>query len=160
MKTCTVCRKKKKLIEFHKDKSTKDGRTFQCALCARAATERWKRSGSVATQKKRMKKKKMSQTLAKERNHSFILDYLQAHHCVDCGESDPICLDFDHVRGNKTMNICYMMNCSYSIVKLELEISKCDVRCSNCHRKRTASVQGWYKLLHQKGNHPKSSRSG
>ena len=56
--------------------------------------------------------------------------------CVDCGERDARCLDFDHVRGVKTHNIAHMTACSRE--RVLAEIAKCDVRCANCHRKRTA----------------------
>jgi hypothetical protein len=57
--------------------------------------------------------------------------------CVDCGESDPRVLDFDHVYGEKITNISDMVGSSYSIKTIKEEIRKCDVRCSNCHRIKT-----------------------
>lgn len=74
---------------------------------------------------------------ANQRNKEFINKYLETHSCVDCGESDPIVLEFDHVRGNKLGNIADMSRNGYSIEKIEEEIFKCDVRCANCHRRVT-----------------------
>ena len=54
--------------------------------------------------------------------------------CIDCGESNPLVLDFDHVRGNKKMCISNMVRNSYSIETIQKEIEKCEIRCSNCHR--------------------------
>ena len=34
MKICTKCKISKEIIQFHKDKSTKDGLAYQCKLCA------------------------------------------------------------------------------------------------------------------------------
>jgi len=57
--------------------------------------------------------------------------------CVDCGESNPIVLEFDHVCGEKIKNIADMVNQSYGIDTIKEEIRKCEIRCANCHRKRT-----------------------
>lgn len=65
--------------------------------------------------------------------------------CVDCGESDPRCLDFDHIDPTtKTDSIGVLVRkCSYESVLIE--IAKCEVRCSNCHRKKTSVQFDWYK---------------
>jgi hypothetical protein len=64
---------------------------------------------------------------------------------VDCGESDPVVLEFDHLDGEvKAGNICTMVNrpCLWEAIVAEIE--KCEVRCSNCHRRRTARQMGWW----------------
>ncbi len=68
--------------------------------------------------------------------------YLQTAACLDCGETQPACLDFDHVRGEKTMSVSALVRRGYAWEKIERDIQKCDVRCANCHRKRTAREQG------------------
>jgi hypothetical protein len=37
-----------------------------------------------------------------------------------------------------------LVNGKYSWSKILEEIEKCDVRCANCHRRRTAKQLGWY----------------
>lgn len=57
--------------------------------------------------------------------------------CMDCGNRFPsCCMDFDHVRGKKTMNIGHDA-WSRGLKAVLAEIEKCDVVCSNCHRIRT-----------------------
>ena len=72
-----------------------------------------------------------------KRNRSFVQAYLSEHPCVDCSERDPIVLDFDHVRGKKRFIISDMVKAALSIRLIETEISKCEVRCANCHRRKT-----------------------
>jgi hypothetical protein len=69
---------------------------------------------------------------------AFILEYLQGHCCVDCGESDPIVLEFDH-RPNETkrFSIGDWRQSRYGFEAIKCEIAKCDVRCANCHRRVT-----------------------
>lgn len=56
--------------------------------------------------------------------------------CMDCEESHPYyVMDFDHTE-DKEFNISSCA-ATYGRAKLEAEIAKCDVVCSNCHRKRT-----------------------
>jgi len=69
---------------------------------------------------------------------SAVLEYLAAHPCVDCGEGDPRVLDFDHVRDVKSAAISAMIRDRRPMRAIWDEIAKCDVRCANCHRRRTA----------------------
>jgi hypothetical protein len=71
--------------------------------------------------------------------------YLKENPCVDCGERDIIVLDFDHVRGEKRCEVSNMINGWYSWKTVLSEIEKCDVRCSNCHRRKHAIEKGWYR---------------
>lgn len=77
------------------------------------------------------------------KKQEFVYDYLLEHPCVDCGECNPIVLEFDHVRGYKLFDISYAIQSS-SLEKLIEEIRKCEVRCSNCHAKRTACDRNTY----------------
>lgn len=46
-------------------------------------------------------------------------------------------MDFDHVRGEKFANVSKMVNTCEKLSRIEDEIAKCDLVCSNCHRIRT-----------------------
>jgi hypothetical protein len=72
----------------------------------------------------------------------FVLEYLKSHPCVDCGEVNPVVLEFDHVRGEKHFNISKASTLNISLPRLQDEVAKCDVRCANCHRKKTYVALG------------------
>lgn len=57
--------------------------------------------------------------------------------CADCGvQYPPYVMDFDHVRGVKTLKLSsVVMQRSKGAVLAEIE--KCDIVCANCHRERT-----------------------
>lgn len=58
--------------------------------------------------------------------------------CTDCGISYPYyVMDFDHVRGEKRMEVGRLAGKNSSLRVLLEEIDKCEVVCSNCHRIRT-----------------------
>jgi hypothetical protein len=81
-----------------------------------------------------------------ERNRRHVWAYLDEHPCVDCGENDPVVLQFDHVRGVKLNDVSRMITGGSSLAQIDAEIAKCDVRCANCHIKVTAQRAGWSKL--------------
>lgn len=54
--------------------------------------------------------------------------------CLYCGEKDICCLDFHHINPKeKSFSIGHSHK--YSLEALKIEISKCIVICSNCHKK-------------------------
>ena len=82
--------------------------------------------------------------ILRAKKRQYVHTYLLTHPCVDCQEPGPIVLEFDHVRGEKKNTIGYLM-ASGSMSKLLVEMEKCDVRCANCHRRKTARDFGWDK---------------
>jgi hypothetical protein len=85
--------------------------------------------------KKRSQKRELMDSYT-IRNKEIVNDHKRKHPCVDCGEKDIDVLEFDHVRGEKKAAIGVMVQEGYSVDMLLKEISKCEIRCSNCHRKR------------------------
>lgn len=61
-----------------------------------------------------------------------------------CGETDPVVLDFDHLRDKKE-NISWLVCHGAKLEIITEEIAKCEVRCANCHRRKTAKQFDWYK---------------
>jgi hypothetical protein len=76
-------------------------------------------------------------------NQARAWEYLGQHPCVDCGETDPVVLQFDHL-GNKERDVSYMLLNGFTWAKIQIEIDKCAVRCGNCHRRKTARDLGLY----------------
>lgn len=67
-----------------------------------------------------------------------LLEYLSTKQCVDCGENDPIVLEFDHVdRKKKLRNVARFISGHWSWKTVLVEIGKCEIRCANCHRRKT-----------------------
>ena len=75
----------------------------------------------------------------------LLIEYLSSHPCADCGETDIIVLEFDHLR-DKEADVSVLAREGYSLEKVKREIDKCEVVCANCHRRRTAKQFGWYRL--------------
>jgi len=129
-KRCGRCRADLPLSSFNRDG---DGHQWWCRDCFRAY---FRARGELHIRQS---------TAAKERRRQKALvlvgQHLDAHPCVDCGESDTRVLEFDHL-GPKRGNISELAGNGLSVTALRKEISTCEVVCANCHRKRTASRNG------------------
>jgi len=69
-----------------------------------------------------------------------VINEMKRKPCMDCGlVFPPICMDFDHRPGTKKVRNVSQMVRDSSLNTVLVEISKCDLVCSNCHRIRTHS---------------------
>jgi len=64
-----------------------------------------------------------------------VADYKSKLKCSKCPENHPACLEFHHVNDDKDMDIGGAVTQGWSWARIENEIKKCIVLCSNCHRK-------------------------
>ena len=142
MKKCSRCKTEKSTDGFAKNKAKKDGLQTVCRVCVKEINAAYYRK----TPEKNAARLEASRR-NRERNRQFVVSYLREHPCVDCGEDDPVVLEFDHVRGSKLKSISVMIVSEFSLAALEKEIEKCDVRCANCHRRVTASRGNWWRTL-------------
>lgn len=137
MKICNSCKSEKPYSEFHKRPSSKDGYRYECKECVKRQNKRYyqgHRGRCDQLAKARCER-------ARYKNKLFIIEYLKNHSCIDCGNNNPVVLDFDHVRGRKRKTVPQML--TYSRESILSEIAKCDVRCANCHRIRHATEKNW-----------------
>jgi hypothetical protein len=79
----------------------------------------------------------------KQEMYEWLLAYFTEHPCIGCGEKDPVVLDFDHRDGVEKEAAISRLIGSKKYEAAKREIEKCDVRCANCHRRRTAEQQDW-----------------
>jgi len=67
----------------------------------------------------------------------WIEQYKIGKECIICSENHPACLDFHHVdRTIKEFSIGAFPRKTYTLKKVQEEIAKCIIICSNCHRKK------------------------
>lgn len=138
-KYCGKCQKTKEVDEFSKNPTKKDGLNNSCKECQAAYQKVW----YAKNRARHMRMAKARTDRVSEENRQMVYEYLKTHPCVDCGEGDPVVLDFDHVRGEKEGTISYWVSSGFPQKKILLEMEKCDIRCANCHRRKTAKQFGW-----------------
>ena len=138
---CGRCGEVKHVEDFAWRRKSRGQRDNYCRAC-RAAYKREhyarNRSRYIATAGERKR------ALVAERA-TRLVEFLRSHPCVDCGEDDPVVLEFDHL-GDKAFNISKGIRDRGWRAVLE-EIARCDVVCANCHRRRTARRGGFARAL-------------
>ena len=141
VKTCTGCKIEKVLAEFAWKDERKGRRSARCRAChAQARRDHYERN-----RQKYIDKARAWRDACRDKNRERVLTYLAEHPCVDCGEPDPMVLDFDH-REDKSFGIADMMQFA-QWTRIQAEIAKCDVRCANCHRRKTARERGYWRSI-------------
>ena len=140
MKKCVTCGGYKQEDEFNFKVRSLGLRQPWCRDCQHGHQRTWYEKHTEQekdrTQRRRVK--------VREEAREFVYQYLSTHPCVKCGETDPVVLEFDHIRG-KAANVGTLITSGCSLERIKLEISLCQVLCSNCHRKKTAEEYKWSK---------------
>ncbi len=145
MKKCSRCNQLKPLTEFGSHKTKHDGKCCYCLECKSTQVREYYASNEAYRQQTKERAAE-----AKRRNKIAVYKYLLVHPCVDCGEADVIVLDFDHRDPSlKRESVSTLSRQAVKWQTVQDEIDKCDVRCSNCHRKRTALQFDGYSLLEE-----------
>lgn len=140
LKKCSKCLKMLDENEFNwKFKYTR--RSYHCRECSRKYIQNHYKNNLNYYINKALKRNSM----IKERSYKFLGPYLLGHPCVDCGESDILVLEFDHRdRKMKDGDISHIIQRGATLKKLIAEVQKCDIRCANCHRRKTQlENKGW-----------------
>jgi hypothetical protein len=136
LRRCGRCGELKPLANFAWRRRAKGQRHNYCRPCHTA----YHREHYLANRRKYIDMaKKRTRAIAQER-YTYLIEYFRDHPCTDCGETDPVVLEFDHI-GEKRFNIGTAIR-DRSWESILAEIAKCGVVCANCHRRRTALRAG------------------
>lgn len=141
MKRCATCGVLKPLDDFMWRRTARGERDAYCRPC-RAA---YKKAHYAANKERYIRNANAWNAKSSARRVAWLLQYFESHPCVDCGETDPVVLDFDHVR-DKEFNVSAGLHWR-NWNEVLAEIAKCEVRCANCHRRRTAERGGFARVI-------------
>jgi hypothetical protein len=105
-----------------------DDRQHWCKACFRAyfaaRGDRHRRQSGAALEARRA------------RAAAHVLAIVSRGSCADCGERDPVVLEFDHV-GRKRADVGQLVRDGVPLDRLDAEIAQCELVCACCHRRRT-----------------------
>jgi hypothetical protein len=141
LQRCYRCGESKPVEEFAWRRKARGQRDSFCRPCRSAyGKEHYAANRQLYIDRAAVQK----QQLAVERT-TFLIDFFKTHPCVDCGETDPLVLEFDHLR-DKSFTIGLELRHRKWQDILD-EIKKCEVVCANCHRRRTARRRNTFRVL-------------
>jgi hypothetical protein len=131
-KFCSPCNSDLDIDEFRIDNKKTGRRHSCCKECQKKYAKKYYKEYYSVHIDEYTKTRKHRRRTTQEKIFELLVD----KHCVDCGESNPLTLDFDHVSGKKVFSISKSYHKRWEIVEKELQ--KCIIRCANCHRIKTA----------------------
>ena len=127
-KQCSKCLKQKTLDCFNQEKRMIDGYSIYCKVCRKDIRRQSYLKNKKSIISKQLEKRRQSQEWVRQFKTK----------CSKCGETHPAVLDFHHT-DNKEHGIANLTNRNNLTNKtkqlIKIEIKKCVVLCSNCHRK-------------------------
>ena len=136
MKRCGRCGELKPLDDFAWRRKAKGQRHNYCRPCHSA----YHREHYLANKQRYIDQAAARGRALYKKRTRYLIEYFATHPCVDCGESDPVVLEFDHVAEKE-----FDIGQSLPYRKWEsilAEIEKCEVVCRNCHRRRESRRRG------------------
>ncbi|MFA7192199.1 MAG: hypothetical protein WC089_02800 [Candidatus Paceibacterota bacterium] len=142
LKICSKCKEEKTLDQFSFKLKNKGILHKQCKTCTRILIQNHYNTNKEYYINKAVKRNSEVKLVILR----YLRDYLLSNPCVDCGEKDITVLEFDHngkVPKFKAVSSLIRDGVKLDIIKKEVE--KCDVRCANCHRRKTAVDFNWIK---------------
>src|SRR6266566_7965784 len=132
MRACTKCGELKPLDDFPPVRRGEPKLQSWCRECFAEANARNYRKNHEREKTRLVRQVAQRRSEVRQR----IIEYLREHPCVDCGESDIVVLEFDHV-ADKVADVSVYAGGGRSWERVKAEIDKCEVRCANCHRRKT-----------------------
>jgi hypothetical protein len=141
-KQCSRCEQSKPIEEFPWKHRARGVRRAWCRSCARAYAQ----AHYQANKRYYKAKAHKSRVVDRKRVRGLVVAYLASHPCIDCGEDDTAVLEFDHRDPLLKRSPVSTLATSAGWKNVLREIEKCDVRCANCHRQKTALEFGWTRI--------------
>ena len=133
---CSICSIDK---EFHSFTTYKEGNiTKRRGICEKCKNEISEKNSKELVEHRKLGKLPSRDQLATKRNKEYIIELKSKTPCADCHEIFPsVCMDFDHISDDKLSSISNLVSGRRSRSRIDIEINKCELVCSNCHRIRT-----------------------
>ena len=152
LKECYKCKKEKTLNSFSKNKVRRDGLQSECRSCKAITSRKYYNK----KRKKLIKQININKRKRTLKRYIVIITEHLSKKCVDCKKIyHPASMVFDHMGLDekhfslKTEGVLKLVRQGYSWGTIKKEISKCEVRCHNCHFYKTSKDFNHWEEIHK-----------
>lgn len=140
-KRCSRCSRVKPTAQFAWRRIAQGQHDSYCRDC-RAA---YKKEHYAANRQRYLENASALRSRVFAERWAYLAEYLRSHPCVDCGENDPLVLEFDHLADKEFGISAGLAQKSWGALRREM--GKCEVVCANCHRRRSAAQHGYLRAV-------------
>lgn len=127
-KTCGKCKIEKPKDQFSVNNTRKGGLSHECKACHK----KYRKDYYINNHAKELERI----TKRKQKLKEWLKQYKSEVKCNRCPENHIAVIDFHHMDvRKKELNISLVVRRGWSVKRIMKEIEKCEVLCSNCHRK-------------------------
>jgi hypothetical protein len=125
---CPKCKLDLNEDAFAKNRTRKNGHSSYCKKCNKTIKDKHYNNNKIDYKNKVDNRRSVIK--------NYILDIKKKSKCKFCDENHISCLQFHHLDKNeKDFSISDVTQLGVSIEKVNLELEKCIIVCSNCHFK-------------------------
>jgi len=134
IKKCYRCNLSLPIDFFSKNKARKDGVQTSCKKCSTKNNRKYYKDNKA----KCIKNISVNKRVRALKNYMKVLIEYFSKPCVDCNVLyHPSSMVFDHIK-NKKDGVGKLIRDGHSWSVVEKEISRCEIRCQNCHFLKTS----------------------
>jgi hypothetical protein len=141
MRECGRCHRKKPFKDFAWRRKARGQLDNYCRSCR----AEYKREHYLANRRRYIDQAQRRKKVVSAERVEYLVAFLRENPGVDCGEADPVVLEFDPLRDKKFGIAQGIRNRDWQSVLDEM--AKCEVVCANCHRRRTARRGGFARAV-------------
>lgn len=129
MKKCSICKEFKDEKEFSK-------RTFKKSVGTQSYCKKCSNANRILYYKNNKEQQVKVRKEYRRNIRAWLDEYKSTLKCEKCNENHPACLDFHHREPNeKETALGDAIRLGWGKKRILKEIEKCNILCSNCHRK-------------------------
>lgn len=134
---CSRCKEYRSNTYFYKNRSMSSGLQNECRLCRKII----KKEARDKNTRHAREIKRLENLREHKRKTKDFLEFRKAFKCADCGNNNPVVIQFHHLDPNTKDSTVSSLFRKKDKSKFYAELEKCIPLCCNCHTIRHYSIE-------------------